>query len=117
MISDFERLQDSPVQASEALTAQYHYLTTATLQQIDALQKQGNASDAANLALKSYADALGQRAKEAEGQLGTLQKAWDSVKSSASFAWDAMLGVGRTATPLGQLSQQYDDLWKKITAV
>ena len=57
------------------------------------------------------------RMKEAQDQVGTLQKLWDSLKSSASFAWDAMLGVGRPTTQLGTASAAYEDLLKQRSAV
>ncbi len=98
VVSDFTRLQESPVAASEKLNESTHYLTTSILQQIVALKNQGNTIGAADLAMKTYADSLRDRVAEANTHLGTLERSWNSVKSSASFAWDAMLGVGRDKT-------------------
>ena len=117
VVDEFTRLQESPVAASEKLNDQYHYLTTSVLQQIVALQQQGDTIGAATLAMNTYADSLRTRTSEAEAQLGTLQKAWDSIKSSASFAWDAMLGLGRPTDELGKISAQYDQLLKQRQAV
>ena len=43
----------------------------------------------------AYSEAVIQRAGAVEDNLGSLEKAWNWVKSAASGAWDAMLGVGR----------------------
>lgn len=117
VVTDFTRLQESPVAASEKLNQSMHYLTTTVLQQIQALQQQGDTIGAADLAMNAYADTLRTRTAESEKQLGTLQRAWDSVKSSASFAWDAMMGIGRPTSDLGKMQQQYDALLKERTAV
>lgn len=117
VVGEFVHLQESPVAASEALNQSMHYLTTSILQQIEALQKQGDVIGAADLAMNTYADSLRSRTEQANAQLGTLQSAWNSVKSSASFAWDAMLGIGRPNTDLSRANDQYDALLKQRTAV
>jgi phage-related minor tail protein len=117
VVAEFTKLQESPVKASEALNEQYHYLTASVLQQIIALQNQGDTIGAANLAMTTYADTLRTRTAEAATQLGTLQRAWDSVKQSASFAWNAMEGVGVSSTPLSDVSDKYTALLKEYTAV
>jgi phage-related minor tail protein len=104
-IAQFVKLQEDPVKASAALNEQYHYLTTAVFEQIDALQKQGDAVGAADAAEAAYASALGDRAKEIEGNLGTLQTAWKDIGDVASGAWNAMLGIGKPQTIQDQLDQ------------
>ena len=111
-VAEFAKLQERPVQAIEALNQQYHFLTTRILQQIVALQQQGDTIGAADLAMRTYANSLASRAVMAESQLGTLARAWDSVKSSASFAWDAMLGVGRPSTAMAQQASMEAQLVK-----
>lgn len=104
-IAQFVKLQEDPVKASAALNDQYHYLTLAVFEQIDALQKQGDAVGAANAAEAAYASALGDRAKEIEGNLGTLQTAWKDIGDVASGAWNAMLNIGKPQTIQDQLDQ------------
>lgn len=103
-VEEFTRLQESPVAASEKLNESTHFLTTAVLQQIVALQQQGDTIAAGNLAMDTWADTLRTRTTESVNNLGLLERAWDSVKSSASFAWDAMLGVGRSSTVDDQIT-------------
>ncbi|MDE1907438.1 MAG: phage tail length tape measure family protein, partial [Rhodospirillales bacterium] len=97
-VDAFVKLQEKPVQAVAALNDKYHFLTTAIFDQIAALQKQGDTEGAAKLATEAYAKALEDRSTQVQGSLGLLARSWDSVKSSASFAWDAMLNVGKAST-------------------
>jgi phage-related minor tail protein len=97
-VDTFIKLQEKPVQAVVALNDQYHFLTQSVFDQIAALQQQGDTEEAAKVATDAYAQALQQRTDQVEANLGTLARTWDSVKNSASWAWDAMLNVGKTDT-------------------
>lgn len=94
-INQFKRLKDDPVNAVVALNDSLHFLTATQYEQIASAQKLGDSQKAAELAMRAYSDAVIQRAGAVKDNLGTLEKAWDWVKHSASGAWDAMLGVGR----------------------
>lgn len=94
-VDQFEKLKDKPAEASVELNKKYHYLTESVYEQITALQRQGDQQKAAQLAMQDYGKAMTQRAKEVEQNLGYLEKAWNSVKSAAASAWDAMLSIGR----------------------
>jgi hypothetical protein len=96
--TDFAELGKAPLRASEKLTEQYHYLTAAVYQQIKALEDQGKLDEAGAVAQKAYADAMGERSARIVANLGTMEKAWTSVKDFAKGAWDAMLDVGRSDT-------------------
>lgn len=96
--STFAELGREPLRASIKLNEQHNYLTLAVYQQIKALQEQGKWTEAAALAQQTYADAMGPRLKTLEGNLGTLERAWRTVKDKAAEAWDAMLNVGREKT-------------------
>lgn len=84
--------------AVEKLNESTNFLTLSLYKQISALQERGKADEAAKLAQTAYASAIGTRAKELEGSLGSLKRAWRSVTEGAKAAWDAMLGVGRKET-------------------
>ncbi|ANN71551.1 phage tail tape measure protein [Bordetella bronchialis] len=101
----FERLADEPTKASAALNEQYHYLTASIYEQIAALERQGDKDQAAALAQRTYADAVIQRAQEVKANMGTLERAWDSLAGAAKGAWDAMLNIGRP-TPVADLRAQ-----------
>jgi hypothetical protein len=97
-VNAFIKLQEKPVEAVVALNDKYHFLTTAVFDQIQALQQQGETQEAAKVATEAYSASLQQRTDEIESHLGALARAWNSVKSSASFAWDAMLNIGKSDT-------------------
>lgn len=98
-IADFKRLADDPVKASLALNEQYHYLNATIYDQIVALQKQGDATGAAKLAMDTYANAMKSRSSQIKQNLGDIERLWKTIKDSAASAWDQMLNVGRQVTP------------------
>ncbi|MCW2255089.1 lambda family phage tail tape measure protein [Providencia alcalifaciens] len=109
-IKQFQRLKDQPVQAVMELDKSLHFLTATQLEQISTLEEQGRTSDAAKLAMESYASAMKERASDITESLGFLESAWAGVKVMASSAWDAMLDVGRQKT----LDQQINAIEQKL---
>ncbi|CAG9184294.1 phage tail tape measure protein [Cupriavidus respiraculi] len=97
-VKRYVELGDEPVKASLKLNEQYHYLTDAVYQQIRALEEQGSKEEAAALAQRTYADAMGKRANEILANLGLIERGWGAVTGAAKSAWDAMLGLGRPDT-------------------
>lgn len=112
-VAEFARLADDPVKASQQLNDQYNYLTAAVFEQIQALQEQGRANDAAKLAEDAYADSLNDRANKVKESLGTIETAWNAVKGAALSAWDAALNVGREET----LDQRIERLKQQLQEV
>ncbi|AHF77899.1 Prophage tail length tape measure protein [Sodalis praecaptivus] len=104
-ISDFKKLEQDPVRASETLNDQYHYLTASVYEQIAALERQGNTQQAAAVAVSAYASAQQKAAAEVKQNLGALESAWDTVANAAKGAWDAMLDIGRTQTPADRVKE------------
>ncbi|MYM25784.1 hypothetical protein GTP46_24455 [Duganella sp. FT135W] len=102
---DFADLAKSPLQASERLNEQYHYLTGAIYAQIKALQDQGRIEEAGEVAQRAYAEALESRSDKMKERLGVVEKAWAGIKGAAKDAWDAMLNVGREDTLEQQLAK------------
>lgn len=97
-VKDFEKLAKDPVKYSRELNESLNYLTTSTYAQIEALQRQGDAQGAANLAEQAYSEALTTRASKIRGDLGYVESAWLTVKNAAKEAWDAFLDIGREST-------------------
>jgi phage-related minor tail protein len=91
--------------AAKSLNDKMHFLTLEQYKQIAALEKLGKTQEAAKLT----ADALNQKLSEQERPLGILEKAWNALKSAASGAWDAMLGIGRQMDLEARLQKQIDD--------
>lgn len=111
-VAEFVKLSDEPAKASIELNKQYHYLTTSVYEQIKALEDQGKKTQAAELAEKSYADALKTRALSVVDNAGLMEKAWRGITGAAKGAWDAMLNVGRPtseADQIGALEKQLRD--------
>ena len=98
--------------AAKSLNDKMHFLTLEQYKQIAALEKLGQMQEAAKLT----ADALNQKLAEQERPLGILEKAWNSLKSAASAAWDAMLGIGRQLDPEARLQKQIDDMTAMLNA-
>lgn len=103
-VKDLAELGKAPVEASIKLNQQYGYLTTATLAMIKALRDEGREADAAALAQKEYANAMSDRTKTITENLGYLERGWNAVANAARKGWDAILGIGRPATPEEKLA-------------
>lgn len=111
-IDQFAELGKSPVEASIKLNEQYNFLTASVFKQIKALEDQGKASEAAEVAQRALGEALSSRASQLSQNLGTLEKAWGGISGAAKSAWDAMLGLGRETTvedKIATLQQQIAD--------
>lgn len=117
LVSDFNTIADSPVEAIKKLNEQYHFLDLATYNQIRALQEQGNQQEAARVASDAYSTAIGQRADEIKTKLGILQSAWNGVGDAAKSAWDKMADIGREGSIEEKIKQKQDELnrWTKDT--
>ncbi len=109
-INEFEKLAQDPAKAVAELNDKYHFLTASVYEQIAALVEEGKQTDAANLAMQSYGDALAQRTSEITNNLGLIETAWKAIKLGAAETWDDVLSVGRTDS----LEQQYQDFSKRI---
>lgn len=102
-IAEFSKLADDPVKAAQQLNDKYHFLTAAVYAQITALQQQGDALGAAQLAMDAYSQAMEERAAKISDNLGIIERAWKAIQDGAKSAWDEMLGVGRPETPESRL--------------
>lgn len=100
---NFADLAKDPLGATIKLNESMNYLTEGTYKQIKAAQDLGQDSKAAALAQDAYNSALKGRSAEMLQSAGTIEKAWSGIKSAATGAWDAMLGVGRPVTIASQL--------------
>lgn len=104
-VAEFKKLAEEPAAAAAKLNEQYNFLTAAVYDQITALESQGDAAGAAQLAIDSYGQSMQDRALEITNDLGYIERAWKAIKDGAAEAWDEMLGVGRTQTPEQRLDE------------
>lgn len=104
------RYSDEISKAVLKLDSQYHFLTTSVFAQIRALEEEGKFKEASKLATNAYADAVEQRSKEIEKNLGSIERGWRNIKWAIGEAWDAVKGWGRTESiqeKLQQLGKDY----------
>lgn len=102
-VSAFEKIVSDPVKGLLSLNETYHFLTASTYQQVEALVKQGDTQAAVTLGVHAFSDAMESREKGVKGNLGSIERGWNSLSNAASSAWDAMLGIGRERTLDDQL--------------
>ena len=97
-IGQFAELANEPTKASAKLNEQYHYLTVSVYEQIAALEKQGSAQDAADLAQRTYANAQDARSTQIQESIGIIESAWRAAKKEAASYWETALGIGRESS-------------------
>lgn len=103
-ISQFVELGNEPAKASAKLNEQYHYLTVSVYEQIAALEKQGNAQAAADLAERTYASAMSARSVQIQENIGFIGRAWLAAKHEAAAYWDTALGIGRKSSTTDKIA-------------
>lgn len=105
-VKQFTELGNDPVKSAVKLNETLNFLTPTIYAQIKALQESGLEANAAAIAQEAYANSITSRVAQIEGSLGTLQRAWNGVRSAAKEAWDTMLSVGRAASLQQQIAKQ-----------
>ena len=100
---------DGSASGAKSLNQQMNFLTLAQYKQIEALEKAGKQQEAAKIA----ADALNTQLARQRRELGTLEKAWQSIKNTVSDFWDLLKSIGRPETT----DQVIAGLDKQISAV
>lgn len=99
-----ESLATKPAEAITKLNDQYHFLSVAQLEHIEALQREGDAAGAAQAAVDAFSSAMQQRAQQASQDEGIIVKGWEHVKDAISDAWDQLKGFGRDNTTAQQIA-------------
>lgn len=99
MVEEFTKLADEPVKASLKLNEQYHYLTEATYDQITALEKQGDATGAAQVAVEAFSKAMEERTQDIAKNEGIILAGWRDIKSVIDGAIQAIGRFGADLTP------------------
>lgn len=107
-IKQFQRLKDQPVQAVMELDKSLHFLTATQLEQITTLEEQGRTSDAAKIAMESYANSMRDRTSQIVENLGYLESAWNWVGDAAKDAIDKMRNLGRDLSVEDEISRLED---------
>lgn len=101
---NFKDLRKAPLETTQKLNEELGYMTVALYQQIKALEDQGKAAQAADLAQKAYYDTIESRGQAVLQNLGFMERGWNAVASAAKGAWDAAKGIGRATTLEDQIA-------------
>lgn len=102
---EFADLGRTPLASLEKLNDKYHFLTAAVYEQVKALQDQGRASEAAEVAQKAYSASFDGISTQVTANLGLIERAWIGVKDKAKSGWDAILDIGRADTDKEKLER------------
>lgn len=92
------KLAKAPTKSLNELNEQYNFLTLEVYDNVKALEEQGQAQEAAKLALDQLASVTESRAREMEASAGLVEKAWAGVKEQVSKAIAEVKNYGRTDT-------------------
>lgn len=112
----FKKIADDPVKGILELNKQMGFLTSATFEQIKALQQAGRETDAARVAQDAYDTALASAAKNIQQNLGYVERGWNAVKGATLDALDAVKRFGREQGNASQLTdtlKRINDLQSK----
>jgi phage-related minor tail protein len=96
---DFGKMRDDVAKWAEEHNKQFHYITASQFTYIKQLQDQGKLDEAQAENFRI----LNSKMSEVNANLGTLETGWKAVKDAASWAWDAMKGIGKSQTTAEQL--------------
>jgi phage-related minor tail protein len=98
--AEFAELGRAPLTALDKINEKYHFITAATYEQVKALQDQGKASEAAEVAQKAYADGIDRQRQKVMDSLTDWERGWIRIKGAISGAVDATIdfAAGRGAT-------------------
>ncbi|WP_313203352.1 phage tail length tape measure family protein [Pseudomonas sp.] len=94
-VAEFIKLGKDPVAGIVELDEKYRFLTASVYAQIKALSDQGNAVAAADLAERTYAEAMGQRTSKIRESLGLIERGWLNIKDATNEVLDAFASIGR----------------------
>lgn len=86
----FESIAKEPVEGLLKLNDAERFLTAAQLQRITTLREEGRSQEAANEAIRIYADHLDDVANRTEAVMPGMSKAWRDIKDDISGAWGAL---------------------------
>ncbi|MBA6150159.1 phage tail length tape measure family protein [Pseudomonas juntendi] len=94
-VAEFIKLGKDPVKGIVELDEKYRFLTASVYAQIKALSDQGSAVAAADLAERTYAEAMGQRTSKIRENLGVIERGWLNIKDATNEVLDAFASIGR----------------------
>ena len=110
LVPKFEEIARNPVKAIVKLNEQYNFLTVDVYKQIKALEEQGKRTEAAQLAMETFANALDSRKGQILDNIGFFESAWNKVKAAIDGAKESFLGFGRDESLDAQIAKAKQQL-------
>lgn len=115
-VSQLVRLQEDPVKAVAKLNDQFHFLTLAQFQEIEAAQAAGDSQKAASIAYEAIADKMQGRTDELNSHVNILIRSWRELRqvwAESMLEMDHALGGGDDAYGLNEAKRLLDLLKKQ----
>jgi phage-related minor tail protein len=107
VVKDFAKMAEAPAKWAEEHNKAWHFISAGQYAYVKQLEEQGKSEEAALVVSKAVTDHF---TNTLAPNLGTIQKLWKALGETASGAWDAMKGLGKTATVDAQLARIDEDL-------
>jgi phage-related minor tail protein len=109
--AEFAELGRAPLAALDKINEKYHFITAATYAQVKALQDQGRAQEAADVAQKAYADGIDRQRQKVLDALTDWERGWIRIKGAVSGAVDSVIDFagGREASNFDKINGLLDD--------
>lgn len=92
-------------QAAVKLDTQYHFLTSSIVEQIQALEKDGQAKEASRVAIDALAEATKNRAAQMVDNLGLVARSWEGIKKLIGDVLHDLNEVGKKSTATSEVSR------------
>lgn len=92
--ADFAKMARAPTEFASETSRSMNLVTAAQFETIKALEEGGRAADAQGILL----DAINERYRKLDGNLGTIERTLRSVKNEWSAFWNSAYDIGRSQT-------------------
>lgn len=100
VVKDFAKMSEAPAKWAEEHNRAWHFISAEQYAYIKRLEEQGKTEEAELVVAKAVTAHL---SGSLAPSLGSLERLWKGLGEAAGNAWDAMKGVGKTATVDQQL--------------
>lgn len=106
VLQSFDSMRNGVAKWAAENNQQFHFMSLAQYEQVKSLEESGRAQEAMGVVLT----ALNAHLASQERQLGTLERAWKSIKGAVSDAAEGWRSLGREATDADRLAEAYKKL-------
>lgn len=94
------------------LNGKYHFLNSAVLQQIIALESEGRQREASAMAIRLFTEEGQRAASAAASYMGFIERGWHAIKSAIERASQAMANWGKARTKFQAVNDANDEIIK-----